>query len=308
MAPFAHDAVESGASLALLAPSRHDCFTLIQRALYPFAAAAVLGSASLGCAGSGDALATGGAAGPDSAPGASGGASGSTSDSDDGCPSGAFVSLTYDDSLPSHLSTAVPALDARGLVGTFFVTNIQSNSSAWGALTLRGHELGSHTRLHPCPASNSWVAEGNANEDYDLSRMQAELDEQIALLESLGQPQPLSFAYPCGVDWVGAEQNSYVPLLEERFLGARGVSGGRVTALTDPFHVPAYFLTGSAEQLIAAVSPAVSEGSWVVYGFHGVGGDHSAVTAEAHEALLDYLVENQIPVRTFARGLACKTQ
>lgn len=281
---------------------------MIQRALYPFAIAAVLGSASLGCAGGGDALTTGGASGPDSGPGASDGASGGTSGSDDSCPSGAFVSLTYDDALPTHLSIAAPALEARGLVGTFFVTNIQSNTSAWGGLVTRGHELGSHTRLHPCPESNSWVAEGDANEDYDLTRMQAELDEQITLLGSLGQSAPLSFAYPCGVDWVGAEHTSYVPLLEERFIGARGVSGGRVTALSDPFHVPAYFLTGSAEQLIAAVSPAVSEGSWVVYGFHGVGGDHLAVTAEAHEALLDYLVENQIPVRTFARGLACEKQ
>lgn len=275
---------------------------MFERAVHLVLVAVVLGSSSLGCAGGGDALATGGATGPDSGPGESGGSSGS----DESCPSGAFVSLTYDDALPTHLSTAAPALEARRLVGTFFITN-PSNPSAWGALVERGHELGSHTRLHPCPESNSWVAEGNANEDYDLTRMQTELDEQIALLESLGQTQPLSFAYPCGVDWVGTAHESYVPLLEDRFIGARGVSGGRETTVSDAYHVKAYFLTGDAAQLIAAVSPAVSEGSWVVYGFHGVGGDHSAVTAEAHEALLDYLVENEIPVRTFAQGLACKT-
>ena len=281
------------------------CSPLLFLALLPAAACddgrtqdpSGLGGASGGTTGSGgETAATGGTT-------ASGGTTGAS------CPEGAFVSLTYDDALPTHIANASPALDSHGFKGTFFLTSpAQSSAPAWRSIQGAGHELAAHTMKHPCPASNTWVPEGDANEDYDAARMGTELDDNIAMLESLGQTAPLTFAYPCGVSWMGAEHTSYVPLLEERFTAARGVVGSVITTLTDPFNVPAYFLTGTGAQLTAVVDNAISQNGWVVFGFHGVGGDHSSVALDAHEELLAHIEANSVPVLTFGEAIACKTK
>ncbi len=217
------------------------------------------------------------------------------------------VTLTYDDSLVSHLTTVGPALAAHDLKGTFFVMDVRANKAQWAALRTAGHELGSHTFKHPCPKANSFVPPGDANEDYDAARMGTELDHSIALLKELGQTAPFTFAYPCGVDWIGEAQQSYVPLVEARFSAARGVSPGLVKPGVDLSNVPATFTTGNAAELIALADSAKSGGAWVVFGFHGVGGDHTPVAADAHEALLAYLDEHrsEIYVGTFGELAAC---
>jgi peptidoglycan/xylan/chitin deacetylase (PgdA/CDA1 family) len=217
------------------------------------------------------------------------------------------VTLTYDDALPSQLNTAAPALRAHGLKATFFVTDVRSNPAPWSALLADGHELASHTFVHPCPAVNTWVAPGNANEDYDVLRMTTELDEGIAMLEMLGQQPPYTFAYPCGITWIGADQQSYVPLIQERFSASRGVSPGAVQTGVNLYDVPATFSTGTGDALIALVEQAKSQGTWIVYGFHGIGADSNLIAADAHEALLAYLDEQSeaIHVATFGELAAC---
>jgi peptidoglycan/xylan/chitin deacetylase (PgdA/CDA1 family) len=217
------------------------------------------------------------------------------------------VTLTYDDALPTQLSTVAPALAAHGLKATFFITDVRSNQAPWAALRNDGHELASHTFKHPCPKSNTWVAPGNANEDYDAARMTAELDESIALLAALGQPPPYTFAYPCGITWIGEAQESYIPLIQARFAAARGVASGLVAPGVNLSNVPATFSTGDAAALIAIADGAKASGAWVVFGFHGVGGDSNAIAAEPHEALLAYLDENrsQFHVATFGELAAC---
>src|SRR5688572_16273847 len=66
----------------------------------------------------------------------------------DGMPA---VTLTYDDALPSQLTTAAPSLRTHGLKATFFLTDVRSNQTPWAALIADGHELASHTFKHPCP-------------------------------------------------------------------------------------------------------------------------------------------------------------
>lgn len=218
----------------------------------------------------------------------------------------AAVTLTYDDALPSQLSTAAPALAKHDLKATFFVLDVRSDPAPWAALHAAGHELGSHTFKHPCPKSNTWVAPGDANEDYDEARMASELDASLALLGELGQAAPFTFAYPCGVTWLGAQQ-SYVPLVQTRFGAARGVAPGLAGAGVDLFDVPASFLTGDGAELIALADSARESGSWVVFGFHGVGGDHSPVSAAAHESLLAHLDDHrsELYVATFGELAAC---
>ncbi|HSC89067.1 MAG TPA: polysaccharide deacetylase family protein [Polyangiaceae bacterium] len=209
------------------------------------------------------------------------------------CPAhGALVSLTYDDGLPSQLAHAVPELDQRGLRATFFLNDVSATARQWSALLGQGHELGAHTLLHPCPRAD-WVPEGRASEDYDLVRMRDELDASVARLRELGASPPYSFAYPCGVTWVGSPATSYVPEVEARFAAARGVSSGLVRKLDSPFAVPAYFVNGNARVLERLVDQAIEQEAWIVFGFHGVGGDHLPIELDVHRALLDHLVQQR---------------
>ena len=219
------------------------------------------------------------------------------------------VTLTYDDALASQLTTAAPALKTHGLTATFFVTDVRANPTPWSALRADGHELASHTFKHPCPKVNTWVAPGNANEDYDAARMTTELDEGIAMLQMLGQPPPYTFAYPCGITWMGEDHQSYVPLIQERFSAARGVSPGPVRPGIDLYNVPATFSTGTGDALIAIAEQAKAQGTWVVYGFHGIGADSNVIAADAHEALLAYLDEQSeaLYIATFGELAACLT-
>ncbi len=219
----------------------------------------------------------------------------------------AALSLTYDDALGSHLAVAAPALRAHALRATFFLTDVRSEAAPWSELRKDGHELAFHTFHHPCPAENSWVVPGNASEDYDLARMATELDEGAVMLAALGQPKPYTFAYPCGLDWLGKGHDSYVPLVSERFAAARTASSGVVTESVDLAHVPSSFPTGDGAELVRLVKSAEARGAWLVLGFHGVGGDYTPVSAEAHEALLSYLAEHRdvAMVAPFGEVAAC---
>lgn len=252
--------------------------------------------------------ATGGAGGSNATGGSGGSGGGRTlaCTRPNGMPA---ITLTYDDALPSQLTTAAPSLQAHGLKATFFVTDVRANPTPWSALLADGHELASHTFKHPCPKVNTWVAPGNANEDYDATRMGTELDGNIAMLRMLGQEPPYTFAYPCGITWLGADQQSYVPLIKERFTAARGVSPGPVRAGIDLYNVPTTFSTGTGDALIALAEQAKTQGTWLVYGFHGIGADSNLIAADAHEALLTYLDDQSdaFHIATFGELAACLT-
>ncbi len=219
-----------------------------------------------------------------------------------------IVSLTYDDALPTQLSVVAPALKAHHLRATFFVTDVRGNKEGWAALKKDAHELGAHTFNHPCTKAMAWVPKGKASEDYDTARMAKELDDNIQELRDLGQSAPFSFAYPCGTNWIGEGHESYVSLVKQRFVGARGVVPGVVTQVGDAYEIPASFVSGSGAELIRVVDGARREKGWVVFGFHGVGGDANVTPTESHEALLQYLDDHKrdVQVLPFGEALSCK--
>jgi peptidoglycan/xylan/chitin deacetylase (PgdA/CDA1 family) len=214
---------------------------------------------------------------------------------------GVAVSLTYDDSLQSQIDNAGPDLARYGLLATFFVQDVRPDPAPWQALRAHGHEIGSHTMNHPCPRINTWVKPGFASEDYDLPRMTAELDDSVGLLRSLGQTGPLSFAYPCGVTTVGEAQDSYIPAVKERFAAARRVSSTVAPLSVDPYLTPGIFMTTAGSTLVGRVA-AAGTGGWVIFGFHGVGGDHLSVPRDAHAELLAYLDAHRSTVWTAPFG------
>lgn len=219
-------------------------------------------------------------------------------------PSGAraAVSLTYDDAVPSQRAAAHELLGA-GLRGTFFLTgtasDLRERRQAWQELLAAGHELASHTMHHPCDGSHAWVPRGYTTQDYDRPRMAAELDETLQLLSGLGARRPYTFAYPCGETAIGAGSESYVDLVAERFLAARGVEARIADPWRDPLSlVPAIDGARPTQELIARVDETVARGGWLVLLFHGVGADHMAVEQAAHTALLQHLKSRRDAVWT----------
>ncbi len=225
----------------------------------------------------------------------------------EGCPAGkAVVSLTYDDGLASQLENAVPALDRYRFRGTFFLNDVSKNPRPWRAVKGAGHELAGHTLKHPCTAAFDWVTPENASEVYTPERMAEELDRQIAALESLGQGPPVTFAYPCGTTWIGREHKSYVAQIEERFTAARGVDGRIITNADDMMNVGAYFIEGPTDRLIQHAQEAIDANGWVVFGFHGVGGDHLPISNEDHQGFLDWLDAHREKVIVLPFGEAAR--
>lgn len=215
----------------------------------------------------------------------------------------AAVSLTYDDAIPSQRLHAAPALDKWGLKATFFLTGksdeLREQRVHWSGLLADGHELGAHTIKHPCDKKFDWVPMGDALQDYDLPRMQAELEENRTLLEKLGATDPLSFAYPCGESKLGQPPTSYAPLVNGMFLSARVLEERTFDPVSDDLgRVPSINGAQSKEALLAVLDEAERQGRWLVFCFHGVGGDYLSVALADHDALLAALSERSERVWT----------
>lgn len=210
------------------------------------------------------------------------------------------VSLTYDDALESQILNAGPDLDTRGLKATFFLSgaspSFSSNPKAWSALAAKGHELANHTMHHPCPGNpgqpfppkDLWL------EGFDAKRYAAEMDDASAVLAKLGVKKPYTFAYPCGAAWVGTGKQDISPLVAQRFYAARDAWGG----VADPktvklIHVPAVGGDRPLGQMLEDLSKAKAQGAWIVFLFHGVGGDYLSVSNEVHRGLLNAIAADK---------------
>ncbi|WP_235974249.1 polysaccharide deacetylase family protein [Luteimonas deserti] len=213
----------------------------------------------------------------------------------------AAVSLAYDDALPSHLDTAIPALDRYGLHGSFYLVlaadTVRTRLEAWRAAARRGHELGNHSLFHPCSAAGEdrgWVEPGQDLDTMSVARVQAEVALGNTLLHAIDGSTEHTFTAPCGDR--RAADGDYVTGLESRFLGIKLGTGAVVPDMRrlDRMAVPVAVPVGSTgAELIALVEAAGRRGTMVNFTFHGIGGDHLAVSREAHDALLAYLAAHR---------------
>src|SRR5436190_13096294 len=121
-------------------------------------------------------------------------------------PSGtrAAIVLTYDDAIPSQLNYAIPALDAAGLKGTFFLSNVrQADVERWKAVAASGHELANHTLTHPCLAGTFEMPRRQQLENHTPESVLQEIGQQNVLLTALDGLQEHGFAVPCGQTLAG---------------------------------------------------------------------------------------------------------
>ncbi|MDE2181973.1 MAG: polysaccharide deacetylase family protein [Alphaproteobacteria bacterium] len=206
------------------------------------------------------------------------------------------VVLTYDDALPSQLDIAIPALDAAGLKGTFFLIGSKlrpEDIARWRAAAAEGHELGNHTIRHACPqASYPPARKIDTSEAYDVTTMLTEIRTMNTFLTAIDGKMQHSYATPCGQHLAG--DVDYLPALRASGLVRYTRAADPSERPLDPMDVPSRFFDANATgaDLIAAVRGAERSGAMIVLGFHGVGGDYLTVSAEAHAQLLAYLKEH----------------
>lgn len=213
----------------------------------------------------------------------------------------AAVVLTYDDALESQLANVVPALDAAGLKGTFFLANVkEADVDRWRKVAMTGHELANHTIFHPCthdiyPADPRYVSEA-----YTPASMLREIAQMNVLLRALDGKDRHGFATPCGQSLAGGKD--YLEDLRKAGLVTyvRGVTDTPAdaranVAKADPMHVPTrpFGEGATAEKMIAYVREAEQGGGWAVFLFHGVGGDYSAVPNGEHRKFVAWLAEHR---------------
>lgn len=213
----------------------------------------------------------------------------------------AAVSLAYDDAVPSQLDNAIPALDRHGLKGSFYLTlsadTVRARLPEWRAAARNGHELGNHTLFHQCSAKGdgrAWVVPAQDLDTMTVARMQAEVDVGNAMLHAIDGSTEFTFTAPCGDR--NAADGDYIRGLHDRFLGIKLGAGAVVPDMRrlDRMAVPVFAPQGqSGAELIALVEEAGRHGTMVNFTFHGIGGDHLAVSTEAHDALLAFLAAHR---------------
>jgi peptidoglycan/xylan/chitin deacetylase (PgdA/CDA1 family) len=223
-------------------------------------------------------------------------------------PARCALSLSFDDGLPSQLDVAVPVLDRRGLSATFYPQTEKLDQTRadtppgvrerWAGIRGAGHEVGNHTRIHPCSANFPWVMEfSRALEDLSMDEMGEEIEQAQRIIESGLGARPKTFAYPCGMSFVGrgVGRQSYVPLVAREFVVGRGFNSECAASplRCDLACVPAISMDNkNVEALNAMVDAAMAEGHWLILAGHAISDRPAPYTTDlgAFEGLLDRLV------------------
>jgi len=204
----------------------------------------------------------------------------------------AAVSLTFDDSDPSHLDVAIPELNQRKMRGTFFlIANRTDRKDEWRKSLAAGHELASHTLDHPHP-------EGLTAKEEEAQIVGA----KNVLQKELGVPI-LTFAYP-----YGTMTPSYKAQVEANHLLARGswFGEGLLTPSSDVdwMNIPSRMTLTTApfstyQQWIDEDFQKEGWLVWMIHGLEGTPWGYQPLSRKIFGQILDYLQSKDIWVGTF---------
>jgi peptidoglycan/xylan/chitin deacetylase (PgdA/CDA1 family) len=214
----------------------------------------------------------------------------------------AAVSLAYDDALDSQLDNALPALDRHGIKGSFYLQLsspvVAARMAEWRAAAQRGHELANHSLFHQCSGSapdRNWVQPHRNLDTTTPEQMRDQILLGNTMLEAIDGKRERTFTAPCG-DTL-ASNRPYLPELRAAFVAIKAGDGPSVVASMDrldPYAVAsAGPVNASGKELIELVKRAGARGTMVAITFHGIGGDHLSVSAQAHEELVRFLAEHR---------------
>jgi len=183
----------------------------------------------------------------------------------------AVFMLEFDDSCPSHIKNAIPELEKRKMVGTFYINPgngpYKNLKAAWEKAALSPYvELANHTWTHK-------GAVDAAELEPELAKCNAAI---LALRPDRPVPRLVSFGQPGGVPWKVSKEDFQAGLAKHNLVNRPSFYG-------PPFHQK------SAADMIKVVDLALSRGDMGHLDFHGVGGDWHITPMEWFTALLDKL-------------------
>jgi len=204
------------------------------------------------------------------------------------------ISLSYDDALDSQLDNAIPSLNKHGLVASFYLTlassTVRQRLEEWRAAAMHGHELGNHTIFHPCSAAlpdRGWVSSYYNIDDYVIQEIVDEVTVANSFLHAIDGRSERTLTAPCGDIMVNGE--NYIPAVRELFIAVKGFESNDKTFANwwGPVGV-------SGSELIDRIETEAASGTKLLnIIFHGIGGGYLIVSSEAHDYLLNYLVDNR---------------
>jgi len=183
--------------------------------------------------------------------------------------------MQFDDSMDCQAEFAIPEMNKRGLVGTFFINpgldRYQRHKEVWEAVCPKyGHELADHTMHHK-------GAKDDEEADYEIG----ECARYIWGLYP-GKSKLRPFLSGGGTTWnVTRERRG--ELADKYFLFSGFTGPGRVSCADE---------RGTGRAVVYA-EKALEEGVWGQVGFHGVGEGWIVTSREHFLELLDYLAANR---------------
>ena len=201
------------------------------------------------------------------------------------------VSLGFDDSCQSHVSLGIPALDARGFKGTFFLMTDAVTSgysppwSAWRDAANNGHEIGSHTMTHPYLT------------DLTPTQVQNELaGSKNAIDSQIPSQKCLTLAYP-----FGNLNSSVASIAQNIYMASRGISCGLNGEPFDFSNVRACS-PDDGDDIYAQADAAEQQGKWLFAFIHSLDGGRDCWGTweiDMWTTYLDYLKRKNLWVGTF---------
>ncbi|MEZ4776842.1 MAG: polysaccharide deacetylase family protein [Bacteroidia bacterium] len=205
----------------------------------------------------------------------------------------AAISLTFDDARLSQIDRGLDFFETNGVKATFYLStfSMDKRPDGWKKAVAQGHEIGNHSLTHPCSGNFVWSRE-KALENFDLEKMQFELDESNRLIYDLLGVMPESFAYPCGQKFIGRgeQTQSYIPLIARTFTSGRGFKDetGNDPSFCDPAQLTGVDMDEhDFEEILPYITSATESGQWLVFAGHEIG-DSGAQTTRV--AMLERLI------------------
>ena len=209
------------------------------------------------------------------------------------------VSLTYDDGDDTQLAVAAPAMEDRGLRGTFYLScgkgDWRERLERFAPLQERGHEIGNHTVGHTCSRNFRDEPGAPGLETMTLEEIEADVLEAERRLNEIIPRDERSFAYPCYMTHVGAglTRQSYVPIIARHFIAGRAV--GEYGFSNSPHNCDLACLASTplehmrGEQIVGVMDHNRTRGRWLILTMHQIGGGRLGTAPTEFERMLDWL-------------------
>lgn len=216
------------------------------------------------------------------------------------------VTIAFDDGWKNQYTNAVPKLDSAGLPAIFYITTQVSYDTGFigfmsraevKELFQKGYEIGSHTRTHAHLTTLS--------ESQQISEISGSRDDLLAM----GIQPVRSIAYPFGE----YNQTSINVARNAGYTSGRSTLDGNVTAASDHYQLAreSVEINTTVAQVEAWVENALANKQWLILTFHQVTNDNDQrynTKPAVFNAIIDYLVNNDVPVVTIEEGMSSMAQ